>query len=70
MAPTVLSGGVGSERREPMATIMTGGLVTSTLLTLVVAPVVCSLVDSADEALLALRPTAVPWRRHGESGGE
>jgi multidrug efflux pump subunit AcrB len=47
MLPTLLSQGVGAEFRAPMATIMIGGLLTSTLLTLVVVPVVYSLVDSA-----------------------
>jgi HAE1 family hydrophobic/amphiphilic exporter-1 len=47
MLPTVLSHGVGSEFRAPMAMITIGGLLTSTLLTLVVVPVVYSLVDAA-----------------------
>ena len=47
MLPTVLSQGVGSEFRAAMAMIAIGGLLTSTLLTLVVVPVVYSLVDSA-----------------------
>ena len=47
MLPTVLFHGVGSEFRAPMAMITIGGLLTSTLLTLVVVPVVYSLVDGA-----------------------
>ncbi|MBW2229460.1 MAG: efflux RND transporter permease subunit [Deltaproteobacteria bacterium] len=47
MLPTVLFHGVGSEFRAPMAMITIGGLLTSTLLTLVVVPVVYSLVDDA-----------------------
>lgn len=58
MLPTVLSGGVGAEFRAPMATIMIGGLLTSTLLTLLVVPVVYSLVDSADEWV---RARAARW---------
>jgi HAE1 family hydrophobic/amphiphilic exporter-1 len=47
MLPTVLLGGVGSEFRAPMAMITIGGLLTSTLLTLVVVPIIYSLVDGA-----------------------
>ncbi len=54
MLPTVLSTGMGSEFRAPMAMIMIGGLTTSTLLTLLVVPVVYSLVDSGGEHLRAL----------------
>jgi hydrophobic/amphiphilic exporter-1 (mainly G- bacteria), HAE1 family len=54
MLPTVLSQGVGVEFRAPMATIMIGGLITSTALTLLVVPVVYSLLDSAAERLRAL----------------
>jgi len=54
MLPTVLSGGVGSEFRAPMAMITIGGLLTSTLLTLVVVPVVYSVVDRATEGALSL----------------
>jgi HAE1 family hydrophobic/amphiphilic exporter-1 len=47
MLPTVLFHGVGSEFRAPMAMITIGGLLTSTLLTLVMVPVVYSLMDGA-----------------------
>jgi HAE1 family hydrophobic/amphiphilic exporter-1 len=47
MLPMVLSQAIGAEFRAPMAAITIGGLVTSTLLTLIVVPVVYSLVDSA-----------------------
>jgi HAE1 family hydrophobic/amphiphilic exporter-1 len=57
MLPTVLFHGVGSEFRAPMAMITIGGLVTSTLLTLVMVPVVYSLVDGGTERLKRmLRP--------------
>jgi HAE1 family hydrophobic/amphiphilic exporter-1 len=54
MLPTVLSSGVGAEFRAPMAMITIGGLLTSTLLTLVVVPVVYSLVDGASVRLQRL----------------
>lgn len=45
MAPIALGIGAGAESRAPMAIAVIGGLVTSTLLTLVVVPVVYSLID-------------------------
>jgi len=47
LLPMALSQAIGAEFRAPMAAIVIGGLVTSTLLTLIVVPVVYSLVDSA-----------------------
>jgi HAE1 family hydrophobic/amphiphilic exporter-1 len=46
MLPMVLTEAIGAEFRAPMAAITIGGLVTSTLLTLVVVPVVYSVVDA------------------------
>jgi hydrophobic/amphiphilic exporter-1 (mainly G- bacteria), HAE1 family len=45
MLPVALALSEGSEFRSPMAVAVIGGLITSTLLTLVVVPVVYSLVD-------------------------
>ncbi len=45
MIPTALKIGEGAESRAPMAIVVIGGLITSTLLTLVVVPVVYTLVD-------------------------
>ncbi|RLB52803.1 MAG: AcrB/AcrD/AcrF family protein [Deltaproteobacteria bacterium] len=45
MLPIALSRGTGSEMRAPMAVAVIGGLLVSTLLTLVVVPVVYSLFD-------------------------
>lgn len=36
----LLSGGVGAETQRPLATVVVGGLITSTALTLLVLPVV------------------------------
>jgi hydrophobic/amphiphilic exporter-1 (mainly G- bacteria), HAE1 family len=38
MLPTAVGGGVGSEFRAPMATAVIGGVISSTLLTLLVVP--------------------------------
>jgi HAE1 family hydrophobic/amphiphilic exporter-1 len=45
MLPVALALGEGGETRAPMAVTVIGGLITSTLLTLVVVPVVYTLVD-------------------------
>ena len=45
MLPIALGYGAGAEVRQPMAVAVIGGLVTSTLLTLVVVPVAYSLID-------------------------
>ncbi len=45
MLPTALGQGEGSESRAPMAVAVIGGLIVSTLLTLVVVPVVYTLLD-------------------------
>jgi HAE1 family hydrophobic/amphiphilic exporter-1 len=48
MLPTALKIGEGAESRAPMAIAVIGGLITSTLLTLVVVPVVYSLIDDLE----------------------
>jgi cobalt-zinc-cadmium resistance protein CzcA len=40
MIPLLLSHGIGSEVQRPLATVVTGGLVTSTILTLLVIPAI------------------------------
>ena len=51
MIPIALGTGEGGELRAPMARAVVGGLLTSTLLTLVVVPVVCAYLDDAAEWL-------------------
>lgn len=48
MLPTALKLGEGAELRAPMAIAVIGGLITSTLLTLVVVPVVYTLIDDLE----------------------
>ena len=65
MLPLAFAIGAGAEMRAPMARAVIGGLVTSTLLTLVVVPVVYTYLDG-------LRPEAVKewfsvWRRRRAS---
>ena len=40
LVPMLLSTGVGAETQRPLATVVVGGLISSTLLTLVLLPVV------------------------------
>ena len=42
LIPLLLATGIGSEVQKPLATVVVGGLVTSTLLTLVVLPAIYS----------------------------
>ena len=51
MVPIALGIGAGSEVRSPMAIAVIGGLMTSTLLTLVVVPVIFTYIDSFQELL-------------------
>jgi HAE1 family hydrophobic/amphiphilic exporter-1 len=54
MIPVAVSNGWGSEIRSPMAIAVIGGLAASTMLTLVVVPVVYTLVDGLGAFLLRL----------------
>jgi putative effector of murein hydrolase LrgA (UPF0299 family) len=52
MMPVAVGLSEGGEMRAPMATAVIGGLITSTLLTLVVVPVAYDLIDGLAEAVL------------------
>ena len=60
MLPVALALGEGGEVRAPMAVVVIGGLIASTLLTLVVVPVVYSLIEGLRERIWRRRtpPTA------------
>jgi HAE1 family hydrophobic/amphiphilic exporter-1 len=45
MLPSALDSGTGAELRQPLAVAIIGGLISSTLLTLVVVPVIYTLLD-------------------------
>jgi multidrug efflux pump subunit AcrB len=63
MLPTALSGGVGSEFRAPMAIAVIGGVISSTVLTLLVVPVIYLWVEAGREAVFRLvrgRPARGP----------
>jgi multidrug efflux pump subunit AcrB len=52
MLPIAIGFGAGSELRQPMAVAIIGGLMTSSLLSLIVVPVLYTLVDDAQGFLL------------------
>jgi HAE1 family hydrophobic/amphiphilic exporter-1 len=60
MMPVAFGQGDGAEWRSPMGVIAIGGLLTSTLLTLVVVPVVYTLLDDAQRALPRLLSRRAP----------
>ncbi|MEL7451247.1 MAG: efflux RND transporter permease subunit, partial [Pseudomonadota bacterium] len=53
LAPMAIGFGEGAEVRAPMAITVIGGLLVSTLLTLVVIPVVYSLLDQRRDRVVA-----------------
>jgi HAE1 family hydrophobic/amphiphilic exporter-1 len=65
--PLILSSGPGSELYRGMGAVQLGGMVVSTLFTLVLVPTVFSLWVDAEAALLALRRRK---RQRGEAPGE
>ena len=66
MIPLALALGAGAEQRAPMARAVIGGLITSTLLTLFVVPVVYTMLDDV-AAFVTRRRHAV--EHHGDVGG-
>jgi cobalt-zinc-cadmium resistance protein CzcA len=51
LIPMLLSSGVGAETQRPLAAVVIGGLITSTLLTLVLLPVIYEWVEQRKESL-------------------
>jgi HAE1 family hydrophobic/amphiphilic exporter-1 len=60
MLPIALGVGTGSESQAPMAIAVIGGLITSTLLTLVVVPVVYSLFDGLSARMKRPDSASIP----------
>jgi HAE1 family hydrophobic/amphiphilic exporter-1 len=58
MIPVALAKGDGAETRVPMAVAIIGGLVSSTVLTLGVVPIVYSLLDGLRQRVMPHRPHA------------
>ncbi|MCO1603877.1 efflux RND transporter permease subunit [Desulfosporosinus nitroreducens] len=59
MLPSALSTGAGAESRAPMAYTIIGGLIVSTVLTLVIVPVVYTLLDDL-KGVFKKKPSVVP----------
>jgi cobalt-zinc-cadmium resistance protein CzcA len=53
LVPMLLSSGVGAETQRPLATVVVGGLITSTLLTLVLLPVLYDWIEERAARRLA-----------------
>jgi HAE1 family hydrophobic/amphiphilic exporter-1 len=68
MIPLALALGAGAEQRAPMARAVIGGLITSTLLTLFVVPVVYTMLDDG-AALVMRRKPATKRHDQGVVGG-
>jgi HAE1 family hydrophobic/amphiphilic exporter-1 len=64
MAPLALAIGAGSEVRQSMAIVVIGALISSTLLTLVLVPVVYSYIEGARERLQRRKITATNGKAH------
>ena len=56
MLPLALKLGAGAEARSPMAVVVLGGMVTSTLLTLVLVPCAYTYLDDLQNLVLRRRP--------------
>jgi multidrug efflux pump subunit AcrB len=56
MVPIAVGIGAGSEERAPMAMAVIGGLITSTFLTLLLVPVVFTLMDDVKRWFARFRP--------------
>jgi HAE1 family hydrophobic/amphiphilic exporter-1 len=70
MMPTAMALNQGSEFRSPMAICVIGGLIVSTMLTLIVIPVVYTIVDDTWQGLLKLIAPKVHKRQHIADVGE
>jgi hypothetical protein len=64
MLPTAVGKGEGSEFRAPMAIAVIGGVISSTLLSLIVVPVAYLGVESAKQRLAAIMER---WKRKSEA---
>jgi heavy metal efflux system protein len=65
LIPMLLSSGVGAETQRPLATVVVGGLITSTLLTLVLLPVIYEWMETR-----ATKPVASPEPAHPSAHAE
>jgi HAE1 family hydrophobic/amphiphilic exporter-1 len=69
LAPMALGLGDGAEIRTPMAIAVISGLITSTVLTLIVVPSVYAVLDRAKDRLLGRAEPAAAAGERGEAEG-
>ncbi len=69
LMPILISGGVGAEIEKPLAIVMVGGLVTSTLFTLLVLPAVYLLVEGMRRRVGGVSPDSADSAREAELAG-
>ncbi|MEX0979979.1 MAG: efflux RND transporter permease subunit, partial [Gemmatimonadota bacterium] len=69
LTPMALGIGRGADLRAPLAIAVIGGLIVATLLTLIVVPVIYSVVEGVRERLGAPASEAAPARAPGLDGG-
>ncbi|MBL4616140.1 MAG: efflux RND transporter permease subunit [Robiginitomaculum sp.] len=55
LIPMLISSGVGAETQRPLATVVVGGLITSTLLTLILLPLMYEFFETKREKKMALK---------------
>jgi cobalt-zinc-cadmium resistance protein CzcA len=55
LVPMLLSSGVGAETQRPLATVVVGGLISSTLLTLILLPVLYEWLENRSDRKTAER---------------
>jgi HAE1 family hydrophobic/amphiphilic exporter-1 len=67
LVPMALGLGEGAEMRTPMAVTVIGGLLTSTLLTLVVVPVMYTLLDRRPDVAPSTSPSPTPELSSGDA---
>jgi HAE1 family hydrophobic/amphiphilic exporter-1 len=67
MIPVVFARSDGAEWRRPMGVLVVGGLASSTLLTLLVVPVIYTCVDDAAALAARIRATTWSWVRPAAS---
>ena len=70
MLPTALGIGTGAEFRQPMAVAVIGGLITSTVLSLVLVPVVYEIVDDFEMWLKPKLARVITPREAPASAGD
>ncbi|MCE7796220.1 efflux RND transporter permease subunit [Sphingobium sufflavum] len=66
MVPTALALGEGSETRQPMAAAVIGGMLSSTLLSLILVPVIYEIVDKIERRILPKLSRFVTQKQPGD----